>query len=647
MAISPAVFEEMKTGCKLPSPSGVALRLLELIRQEDVSIEQIAHAMRADPALCGRLIKFANMALMGPRRPVVSVSEAVQLAGIGVVRQLILGFSVLGQYRNGTCKSFNYPRFWSRSLATAISAGLLCQRLRVASADEAFTCGLLSDVGSLALATLYPKEYAVVLDADAQASPLARAEVERKEFGTDHSELCAALLEDWRLPRLFVDAVFRIEEPDAEKLPQGSRDYTLAHLLSLAASIGTFCVSAEAARKAQIPDLVLAAAKIGIDADVLSGSIDHSVKDWKEWGKILAVETQDIPKFEEQAAKSLEGPVQDRTKPQSGSEPLTVLVVDDDPGMRLVLEHLLRQDGHRVALANDGKEALKLAIEINPQLVVSDWVMPEMDGVALCGALRETNQGRHMYFILLTGMVHDDQLVEAFEAGVDDYLTKPFNPRVLTARLRAADRVIRLQEETDRDSRNLRRFATELAVANRRLQQAALTDSLTGLPNRRFLMERLDQEWAAGTRSQRPFTVMMADIDTFKQVNDVHGHEVGDSILRQVGATLRRVSRVDDVVGRLGGEEFVVICPGTKAETAITLAERLRRNIQDQIMQVGNVALRVTISIGVAERDPSMKRPDEVMRVADSALYRAKRDGRNRVHGGPVAPPGPGAKIGA
>jgi diguanylate cyclase (GGDEF)-like protein len=225
----------------------------------------------------------------------------------------------------------------------------------------------------------------------------------------------------------------------------------------------------------------------------------------------------------------------------------------------------------------------------------------------------------------------DDQLVEAFEAGVDDYLTKPFTARVLAARLRAGQRVIRLQEDARRDSENLRRFAAELAVANRRLQQAALTDPLTGLPNRRYAMERLEQEWAANARTQRPLTCMVVDIDGFKQINDSYGHDSGDVVLRQVATVLRKEARAEDVICRLGGEEFLVICPDTPLGAALHLAERLRLGVSRARSANGSISHSATVSIGVCQRESTMSHMDEFIKAADNALYDAKRAGRNRV----------------
>ena len=627
-------FDELKTTGKLPSPSGVALAIIELCRKDGVSIDEIAHAVRADPALSGRIIKFANTAANAPRRPIVSVTEAIQLVGINLVRQLVLGFSLLGQYRTGACAAFDYSRYWSRSLAVAIAAGALCLRVRSAPPDEAFTCGLLSDVGTLALATIYPDEYAVLVSAQSSASVQEMAHAERERFATDHNELGAALLADWHLPRLFVVSVFHHEAPDQARLPEGSREFIICQVLHLAARVGDWCISAETNRTQLIPELVLAAAKVGLDEAALSKLTDEVVVQWREWGKILEVRTQAIPAYEALAQSKSAPPVMrepDKLPDARSVQPLSVLIVDDDRATLMLVEHLLKALGHKVHTAQDGRSALAQAMSIRPQIIISDWIMPGLDGVSFCKALRQTEEGQQIYFIILSALEQDDQLVEAFESGVDDYLTKPFTARVLAARLRAGQRVIKLQEDARRDSENLRRFAAELAVANRRLQQAALTDPLTGLPNRRYAMERLEQEWASTSRTQRALTCMVVDVDGFKQINDSYGHDSGDVVLRQVAAVLRKEARAEDVICRLGGEEFLVICPDTPLGAALHLAERLRLGVSRARSANGAITHTATVSIGVSQREASMTHMDELIKAADNALYDAKRAGRNRV----------------
>ena len=498
-----SAFDELKTTGKLPSPSGVALQIIDLTRKDDVSVAELAHLVQADPALSGRLIKFANSAMAGPRRPIVAVADAIRLLGIGTVRQLALGFSILGHHRAGTCKSFDYHAFWSCSLASAIAANALCLRTRTAAADEAFTCGLLARIGSLALATLHPDGFAELLDRQGEPGGNAIVPLEREMFRTDHNELCAALLEDWMLPRIFVSTVFHQEDPAQGNWPDGSRELTLCNILHLSVRLGDYCVANDGKRATMVADLVFDAARVGVDSDALALLTDQVVVEWREWGRILEVKTADLPPFSSLAkaaaqakatgvalappipeAKADDGAaaIENKLGLRARLEPLRILVVDDDPAILALLKHLLAQDGHTVVGAKDGREALRQAMVDRPQMIVCDWMMPEMDGLSLCRALRESEEGRQIYFLLLTGLEREDNLIEAFEAGVDDFVTKPFAPKVLMARLRAGHRVIRLQEEALRDSQSLRRFATELAVANRRLRQAALTDPLTGLP---------------------------------------------------------------------------------------------------------------------------------------------------------------------
>lgn len=634
-SVSNPRFDELKTSGRLPSPSGVALAVMELCRRDGVSIDEIARAVSADPALTGRIIKFANAASHGSRRPVVAVAEAIRMVGVAAVRQLVLGFSLLGRYRPGACKSFDYARYWARSLAMAIAAHALCLRVRSASPDEAFSCGLLSGVGLLALATIYPNEYGELMASSGGVSARERIPLEQQRFATDHNELGAALLEDWLLPRLFVDAVYHHEAPDENSVPEGSREHTICHLLHLASLLADFCVARPEERPGMVPGLVLAAAKGGLDEAALSKLSDECCLQWREWGKILEVKTVDVPPFAKIAQERLETqaapPLEASPKKDPGVLPINIMVVDDDRSTLLVLEHLLTELGHNVSSAQDGRSALALAVSVRPQIIISDWIMPGLDGISLCRALRQTEEGQQVYFIVLSALEQDDQLIQAFEAGVDDYLTKPFTPRVLAARLRAGSRVIRLQEAAHRDNENMRKFAAELAVANRRLQQAALTDPLTGLPNRRYGLERLEQEWAACSRTNRPLLCMMVDVDRFKQINDTYGHDSGDLVLRYLAAVLRREARTEDVICRLGGEEFLVISPDTALAAGMSLGERLRAAVAKARPSNGSLTHSVTVSIGIAQREAGMTGLDELMKAADNALYEAKRTGRNRV----------------
>lgn len=627
-------FTELKATAQLPSPKGVALALLNLMQQDDVTIQEIARVVQTDPALSGRLIKFSNSIHFNTRRPIASVSEAVMVVGLPMVRQLVLGFSVLSNHRNGQCSAFNYQEFWSSSLATAIANQALSAKAKTSS-EETFTCGLLSGIGRLTLATLFPDKYAKVLSTAADASPDELLSLEREQFDTDHNELAAALLKEWGFPAILIETVYHHEQPEKGDIQAGSRAYTMVHSLHLSRSLANLCIADESARRALLPGLYVLGARLGIDAEALMTLSDHVVSEWQQWGKILDVPTQDLPLFAEMAASlppMVEAPGSEAPEEADHADfPLRILVVDDDPIASSCLQNLLTSRGHAVFTAVDGKEGLEKVLEYAPQVVISDWIMPNMDGLAFCKSLRMTRDGRGLYFLILTALADEDRLVEAFEAGADDYLVKPFSAKVLMARLRAGQRMTQLKEEISREREEVRRVASELAVTNRRLQRLALTDSLTLLPNRRYGMDSLEQEWEAAKNSGRPVTCMLIDLDRFKQINDTYGHDTGDTALKQAAKILKSATRTQDIVSRIGGEEFMVICPETSLKEGAQHAELIRKSFEDCLVNAGSDRIRMNVSIGIAEYNPAMPHFSALIKAADDALYQAKLNGRNKV----------------
>jgi diguanylate cyclase (GGDEF)-like protein len=209
---------------------------------------------------------------------------------------------------------------------------------------------------------------------------------------------------------------------------------------------------------------------------------------------------------------------------------------------------------------------------------------------------------------------------------------KPFQAKPLFARIRAGLRVIKLQEEQSRDKERIDKVTAELAIANRRLEMDALTDVLTGLPNRRYLIERLSHDWAMARRSGQPLTCMVLDIDHFKRINDTYGHDVGDRVLERVAEVLRGCIRGTDVVCRYGGEEFVVVGADSDLDSSLRCAERLRHAVETEVAaSFPKLERHVTVSIGVALRNETTRTPEMLLKAADEALYLAKQTGRNRV----------------
>ena len=317
--------------------------------------------------------------------------------------------------------------------------------------------------------------------------------------------------------------------------------------------------------------------------------------------------------------------------------PLRVLIVDDDADSVALVSRHLSGAGYEVRTASSGEEAIKILASEGAPIVVTDWMMPGMSGLDLCSAIRDHEGIGFAYVIILTAQAGEDQLVEAFKEGADDYLTKPFNHRELLARIRAGERIIQLRQDLEARQWEVHRVNAEMSIAHSKLAEAneqlnrlATTDELTGLLNRREAMSRLAELWSASVRRQSPLACISLDIDHFKKFNDVYGHAIGDTVLRAVAEALRSAVRREEPVCRIGGEEFLILCRGATEAQAAIVAERLRETVEQYVVRVDKLELVVTVSLGVAERRRTMTVPDELLRVADDALYAAKNAGRNR-----------------
>ena len=296
---------------------------------------------------------------------------------------------------------------------------------------------------------------------------------------------------------------------------------------------------------------------------------------------------------------------------------MKVLIADDELVSRRLLQSMLERLGYEVVVASDGVEAQTILLaQDGPRLAILDWMMPGADGLDVCRAIREHARA-YVYVIVLTSRDRKEDLVAAFDAEVDDFITKPYEPVELRARLRSGERVLALQ--------------ATLLQAQSLLQHQATHDSLTGLWNRGMVHQQLELELKRTARSGEPVAVIMADLDRFKQVNDEHGHAAGDAVLYEASARMRAVLRDHDGLSRYGGEEFLILLPRTTRETALTVAERVRTAVAATPVTTGGKALTITISMGLATTAQSPAVVDALIADADAALYRAKAAGRNRV----------------
>lgn len=296
--------------------------------------------------------------------------------------------------------------------------------------------------------------------------------------------------------------------------------------------------------------------------------------------------------------------------------PFTVAVVDDDPAILRLIGLLLKRSGFNVLECGTGAEARRRLMSEHWDLAILDRQLPDMDGVHLCHELKMNPATTSRYVVLVTAQDRHEQKVHGFAMGADDYVTKPFHPEELMARVRAGKRIIDLQNR--------------LVIANRKLQVLSTTDTLTGISNRRLFDKVLLRSFEHAQRYQRPMSVVIVDVDGFKSINDTFGHQAGDEVLRSIASIMQSSMRVTDFLCRYGGEEFAVILPETGLEDANRFADKIRQALASRKMNP--IGRPVTISAGVATFPHSgFSRPAEVLEAADQAMYRAKQRGRNRV----------------
>jgi two-component system, cell cycle response regulator len=298
-----------------------------------------------------------------------------------------------------------------------------------------------------------------------------------------------------------------------------------------------------------------------------------------------------------------------------------VLIAEDDPVSRLLLERSLSRAGYVVTSAENGREALEFLNRTFFPLVITDWMMPEMNGMQLCQEIRRAKFPGYVYIVLLTSLDSKDDMIHGLEAGADDYLTKPFLPAELIARLNTGRRIVTLE-------RSLRQANDEIRIL-------LVTDPLTGVFNRGYINSHLPVEVKRARRYGRALSIIMCDIDHFKRINDTYGHQAGDAVLQQFVTGLKRFVRTNvDWVARYGGEEFLIVLPETGLAGATSAAERLRQHTEQLAISFQNQDIHITASFGVAGYDtpPDTELPAETLIAdADSGLYRAKKAGRNRV----------------
>jgi two-component system, cell cycle response regulator len=306
---------------------------------------------------------------------------------------------------------------------------------------------------------------------------------------------------------------------------------------------------------------------------------------------------------------------------------MRILIAEDDAVPRMILKFAVEKFGHECLVAEDGSQAWDMYQNASVNVVISDRVMPGMDGIELCQRIRAAPGPGYTYFIFLSAMGEREESLAGLQAGADDYLTKPFNPDELHARLLVAARITELHRQLDEQQVELRRLNKELFEQGRR-------DPLTQLGNRLRLMEELILIVGQAERYDKQYCAVMCDVDNFKTYNDFYGHIAGDEILRLLAQTIAKQCRNGDAAYRYGGEEFLLILPEQTAAKSAIAAERFRKSIEMLALphQTKSPPGVITISAGVALLEPGDYKATHLwLKRADDALYRAKQDGRNCV----------------
>jgi two-component system cell cycle response regulator len=311
---------------------------------------------------------------------------------------------------------------------------------------------------------------------------------------------------------------------------------------------------------------------------------------------------------------------QDRVgSPRVADTGMKILIVDDSAVSRKLVEQALFGQPYSLIFATTGKQAVDLYVQHNPSLVIMDRMMPDLNGVEICRRMRSLSHHSYTHIIMLTGKTDKASVVEGLQAGAHDYLTKPFHEEELIARVGVGFRTVELHRQ--------------LAAQNKALENLALTDSMTGLPNRRAIEDWVTRELSGVSRHGSSFWVIVADLDRFKHVNDTFGHKAGDDVLKKFSKILQANTRRSDFCGRLGGEEFLVVMTRASRNDVEKATERIRAELESTAFTFSGCSMVATASFGIAGFEANHEESSFTALVsqADTALYCAKRTGRNRV----------------
>lgn len=603
---------------QLPSPSAVALELMRALDRRDLGMRDIANIARKDPALVARMIELANSAIYAGMRPAVAIEEAVLRIGTSGLARLAIAMSLMHASRSAAIAGFDLRRYWLTSIQRGLVFQHLSRRVGKIPSAEAFSLGLLADIGLLAMVVALGADAVV---GDAAGSLPSQAEQQRARFGFDQGDASAVLLAHWGFPPVLAQAV-RLVPPAAR--PGDAREDEIAGCVALARSLQLHPEGStpDAAAMRRLGE------HLGLDEDDLQGVLAEAAQDMAGIAAVfdLRLEQKEVDTEFDRLRRALSAPplLLDPVAEQ-------VLVVSPDDGVRAGLRQVLEAAGHAVVEVANPEQADQVVQLQGQRVVLLDWA----DGgavAALCQRLRQEH-GPRIYLLALSHDMEPHGVLAALEAGASDVLSVPVLPQMLLAKVQTGARATRVLAAVEVERSHSLRTQRVLEQRNAELLQAAGTDELTGLGNRRALDAYLPATFAQSLRDGQPLACLMFDLDEFKRINDRLGHDVGDQVLRAVGVVLRQQSRGMDFVARLGGEEFIMLCPQTAEEAAVSIAERIRQAIAAPQPDLPALTVSVGVAVGAAGHADCAS----LVRAADQALLQAKRLGRNRVCLAPAA----------
>jgi diguanylate cyclase (GGDEF)-like protein len=476
---------------KLPSPPAIAVRIIEAVKKEETSFDELSKIITADPALTSKVLRAANSPMYAIPSKIDTIQRALTVIGFNALKNIALSFVIANELNAESDDVFDFDYFWKRSVTAAVGSDLIASLIGKKS-DDIFVTGLLQDIGVVIMYLSNPDDYLAVL-AEKARSESSVIEVEKRIFGFDHQEIGMAVLDDWGIP----ESIYEPIGCHHKESVNGGGEGSVAEILSLSDTLSSLYHGAQRPKKLKAVKNAFRTL-YGIGPSEINDMVDQ-----------VASNSVEIISF-----------------------------FDIDPGDMQPLSDILHEAKEELGKVNLSYEQL----------------------------------------------VRELELAKA-----------------------------------------------ELKKANHKLSEMAFRDGLTGLYNHRYFQEQLEKEVNRAMRYQRNLSVIMFDLDHFKKVNDAHGHQVGDIVLKKVAEIVLRTVRESDMAARYGGEEFAIILPETEMKGVVTLAERIRKRIASMRMDVDEKIVRVTASFGVTLWEPGMADAgkDNMICAADNALYQSKKKGRN------------------